>query len=78
MWLNNARIKGNVNEGEIERAGYIIKRVVTDACDNAMKRQRAGTARRKNVYWWNEQIAELRKKCSAWRRRLIRAKRRET
>lgn len=44
-----------------------------------MKRKRAGMVRRKNVYWWNEQISgKLRKKCSAWRRRLIRAKRRGT
>lgn len=78
MWLNDLRIKEFVKKGEIEKADAIIKRVVTDACDNSMKRQKAGMVGKNKVYWWNTQIAELREKCGTWRKRLTRAKRRET
>lgn len=78
IWLNEAKIRGLVGNGEIDRADSIMKRVVTDACDNSAKRLRAGTSGRNKAYWWSAEIADLRGKCSMWRRRLVRAKRRGT
>ncbi|XP_015113967.1 uncharacterized protein LOC107039043 [Diachasma alloeum] len=49
-----------------EKARSIMKRVAA-ACDATMTRKRT-TNRHPPVYWWNETIAILRKKCNAARR----------
>lgn len=53
MWLNDIRIREAIKKGEIEKADAIIKRVVTDACNNSMKKQKAGMMVKNRVYWWN-------------------------
>lgn len=67
---------GTAGEETVESEERRIKRVMTDACNNSMRR--AGKIKnRKAVYWWNDEIAEIRGRCGAWRRRLIRAKKRK-
>lgn len=59
----------------VENEEFRIKRIITDACNNSMRRTGKITSK-KAVYWWNNEIAEIRGRCSAWRRRLVRAKKR--
>lgn len=66
---------GIAKEGTVESEERRIKRIMTDACNNSMRRAGKIT-NRKAVYWWNDGIAEIRGRCGAWRRRLIRAKKR--
>lgn len=51
-----------------------MKRIVTDACENSMKRDKGENIVRNKMYWWSAEIAELREKCGMWRRRLTRTK----
>lgn len=67
-WLKKQHI------GEIENAERVLKRIVTDACNNSMKRERGGRGMKGKVYWWSTEIAEIRGRCNMWRRRLVRAK----
>lgn len=60
-WTNKQRISEFINEGEIEKAERMMKRIVKDACDSAMKRAKTG---KNKVYWWNTEIAELRGICN--------------
>lgn len=62
-------------EGTVESEERRINRIMIDACNNSMRRAGRITNRRA-VYWWNEEIAEIRGRCDAWRRRLLRAKKR--
>lgn len=50
-----------------ELANQIVKHV-KEACDAAMTRKK-GHPNRKPIYWWNTEIAELRKRCCSARRR---------
>lgn len=77
-WLAEQRIRNLLDGGEIDKAEITLKRNITDACDNAMKRERDGAKRNTKVYWWNSELAEIRGKCNMWRRRLTRAKRRKS
>lgn len=43
-----------------------------------MKIERDGVKRNAKVYWWSNEIAEIRGKCNIWKRRLTRAKRRKS
>lgn len=75
-WSNGRRTRELVENGEIEAAERVIKRMVKDACNNAMKRVK-GTNTRKSAYWWSADIAQGRDRCRMWRRRLLRAKSRQ-
>lgn len=77
-WLAEQRIKKLLDSGEIDKAENIDKSLITDACDNAMIREKIGEKRKDKVYWWNNKIAKLRDRCSMWRRILIRAKGRKS
>lgn len=59
-WLNEQGIRELVDIGEVEKAERTLKRIVTDACDNSMSREKKDNIRKKKVYWWNTYIAELR------------------
>lgn len=59
---------------EVEKVDIILKRIITDACDNAMTRNKNRENGRDRIFWWNAEIAELRSRCGMWRRRLTRAK----
>lgn len=78
IWMNEITIRELIGNGEIDKADRIMKRVVMDAFDNTAKRQKVGRLEKSKVYWWNTEIADLRGKCSMWRRRMIRAKRKDT
>lgn len=69
-WLAEQRIRNLLDREEIDKAKITLKRNITDACDNAMKRERDEIKRNNKVYWWNSKIAEIRGKCNMWRRRL--------
>ena len=55
-----------------EKATNIMRRL-TEACDATMPRKQANN-RRPPVYWWSDDIADLRKKCNAARRLSQRAR----
>lgn len=57
----------------LEEMARAVERVMTDACDFSAPRVRV--LPRKSTYWWNEEIAKLRKTCNRCRRRLLRANR---
>ncbi|KAJ8965282.1 hypothetical protein NQ314_004245 [Rhamnusium bicolor] len=52
--------------------------VLKGACDAAMPRKIPPGSKRKQVYWWNEDIAELRKQCIYSRRRMQRSNREQS
>ena len=49
-----------------------MDRLLRDISDVSMPRR--GLPRRPTTYWWNQEIAELRRACNACRRRLTRAR----
>ena len=75
--LNSDRLKatylaltwgqGQEQEGNAEVAAERMIKTVTKACDAAMPRQ-GPPKKRRAVYWWTNQIAELRKECNRRRR----------
>lgn len=78
-WLLQHKITSLIERGEMDKVDYALKRMVSDACDNAMTRTKGGgNTRRKKVYWWNDEIAIVSSRCSLWRRRLTRAKSRKS
>lgn len=77
-WLAEKRIVSLLGNGEIRKAEQIIKRIITDACENAGTRDKGNEKGRNRVYWWSKDIAVIRGRCSMWRRRLIRAKGRKS
>ncbi|KAG5324468.1 PO11 protein, partial [Pseudoatta argentina] len=49
-----------------------MNRILRDISDVTMPRR--GLSRRPTTYWWNQEIADLRRSCNACRRRLMRAR----
>ena len=45
-----------------------------DACSRSMTRRKSPSPNKKMVYWWNNEIAELRRSCIAKRRKMMREK----
>ena len=66
--LENKRVFGNA-ENKVSQLMNIIK----DACDAAMPR-RIVNNRRKAIYWWNDEIVDLRRKCFRARRKYQRSR----
>lgn len=64
-------------EETIERKERRVNRLMIDAYNNSMKRV-GKPINRAAMYWWNSEIAEIRRRCITWRRRLVRAKRRKS
>lgn len=79
-WLYERKIRELTKMGETEKVDIILKRIITDACNNSMsRRSKMGGNGRNKIYWWNQEIAGLKGRrmwsmWSMWRRRLIRAK----
>lgn len=61
-----------VNAGSATDKARALCGLVARACDSAMPR-RAGHSPKRQVYWWNDQIAGLRRACLASRRRAWRS-----
>lgn len=76
-WLKERQIEEFVEKGEIEKAEKILKRIITDACNNSMKKENGGNEMKRKVYWWCKEIADVRGRCKMWRWKLIRAKRQD-
>lgn len=76
-WLTQWRMGKIIEEGDMDKAERVIKRILTDAYDNSMKKGAGGNERKRKTYWWNAEIANNRKRCNMWRRRLVRAKARK-
>lgn len=56
-WLLEHKIDSLIGKGEIGKADYALKRIFSDACDNAMTRTKGGgNIKRNKVYWWNNEI----------------------
>ena len=53
-------------------ADELIRRV-TNACNMSMKKRKSGSYKNE-VYWWNENIAELRRECIKARRKFSRSR----
>lgn len=49
-----------------------IDRIIQDTCNNNLKRKVVGEGRRKPVYWWNDEVAQARKKNLKNKRLLVR------
>lgn len=62
--------------GSAEQKTSQLMSLISKACDASMRK---GTGRKnhKSVYWWNEEIAELRRRCIRTRRQAQRARGRE-
>lgn len=65
---------GVMGQGDVNEVWERIRGIVWCACDTAMPRSRP--CPRRSAYWWSEEIAEIRRKAIAARRRLYRARRR--
>ena len=59
-----------------ELVNYLVS-VVVAACDKAMPRRRKPAQTRRSVYWWNPEIADLRRKCMVARPAAQRRRRRD-
>lgn len=64
------------NQENSPRTADGLTHILIEACDAAMPKKRPH-ARRKEVYWWNQSIADLRKECTRRRRLLTRSNRRQ-
>lgn len=62
--------------GSAEHMSAQLTTLISSACDASMKRS-SSRARRTPVYWWNEEIAEMRRICHRTRRLAQRARGRE-
>lgn len=62
--------------GSAEDMSSRLMSLVVDACDAAMTKG-SGRSRHPPVYWWTEEIAELRRQCHRTRRQAQRARHRE-
>lgn len=71
LMMEDIVLLGTANNKATQLMDYIIR-----ACDAAMPR-RILDNRRKPVFWWNDEISELRKKCFSARRQYQRASRLE-
>ena len=60
---------------DVEEEAQWFREAMTGVCDAAMPRARPTTTRRQ-VYWWNAEIAQLRATCVAARRQYTRSRRR--
>ena len=60
---------------DVEEEALWFREAMTEVCDTAMPRVRSANARRQ-VYWWNAEIAQLRAACVAARRQYTRSRRR--
>ena len=60
------------NSGDAVSKAEYVDRTLRDISDVAMPRR--GLSRRPFTYWWNQEIAELRRNCNVRRRRLTRAR----
>lgn len=49
-WLYEPKITDLVKIGEMKKVDRILKRIVTDACDNSMSRDKTGKKGRNQVY----------------------------
>jgi len=68
LMMEDPRLSGTANN----KAVHLMKHI-TKACDAAMPR-RVVDNRRKPVFWWNDEISELRKKCLKARRQYQRSR----
>jgi len=59
--------------GLAENKAQQLMSLICEGCDAAMPKTRA-SSRRRPVYWWNDEIAELRRGCHSSRRRYQRAR----
>lgn len=50
-WLNESGIREMIEAGDVGRAEIKLKRIVLDACDNSMSREKTGNNARNKVYW---------------------------
>jgi len=68
---------GSLEEGGEDNDVEWIRQAMIEAADASMRRARKMTTNKKQVYWWNDNIAEIRNNCIADRRKWTRAKTRE-
>ncbi|XP_069362437.1 uncharacterized protein [Maniola hyperantus] len=66
---------GNSADAGVEELAGLIRNALVNVCDAAMPRARRRPHRR-SVYWWSEEIADLRTACIRARREYVRSRRR--
>ena len=59
--------------GSLEDTVRAVRRKVVGACDHSMPRRGHGRTG-DSMYWWNDQLSVLRRKCLTARRRFTRSK----
>ena len=69
----NACMEAITLESCPNKAAEKFMRKITNACDMSMKKRRQGN-QRKPVYWWTDEIAQLRKECIRSRRKFTRTR----
>lgn len=63
-------------EGDAGRIVELVMNIIRHGCNSAMPKVGKAKSQKKPVYWWNENIADLRRNCVRCRRRYTRARRR--
>lgn len=74
-WLSPPPPAGPDASMDVDAAAVQLKGSLTEVCDSSMPRSRRPPPRRA-VYWWSEELAELRATCVAKRRDYARSRRR--
>lgn len=63
-------------DGNARKIVESVMSIITHGCNSSMPRTGKSGSHRKAVYWWNEDIADLRRICLRCRRKYTRARRR--
>ena len=74
--FRTTRATGPINANNATEEAEEVMKSVVDACDAAMPRK-STCNRRPSVYWWNNNIAALRKECIKARRAKTHARKEE-
>lgn len=72
--LDGDKFRQIMRDAVITNETNLVENIIS-ACDSTMKKR--GTNKRKEVFWWNASIKELREKCIKTRRKLTRCRRRQ-
>lgn len=63
--------------GSPEETARVTMQLIKQACDSSMPKKRGIGRKKTAVYWWSDEIADLRKRCLRLKRLVARARRRD-
>jgi len=65
------KVKATFAQIETVLDAKACEEAVTAACDETFPKKKGGNGR-KEVYWWTQEIADIRRECISWRRKVVR------